>query len=219
MKPVLIDLFQIFVKSKYEQSANVKTTSSNSILLIFVSWWIFALIVNVTYRSMLVSMMVQKPMKHDTLQDLVDQGYDIVLRKNTTYMQMFLEAEERLINRLNILVNVINLRLGLFFRSTTLLLDKCEILPYIQTKKALVPIEFTMNLIHNRQSCSTTIDVKKFTKKAVSVTPHAWPFRPETPFVDDFNVYIKKHLNGNRSLSLTRKHCLIFRSVVKNVGK
>ncbi|KAJ3641572.1 hypothetical protein Zmor_028074 [Zophobas morio] len=173
------DIFLIFVKSKYEQSANVKTTGSNSTLVIFVSWWIFALIVNVTYRSMLVSMMVQKPMKHDTLQDLVDQGYDIVLRKNTTYMQMFLEAEERLINR-----------------STTLLLDKCEILPYIQTKKALVPIEFTMNLIHNRQSCSTTIDVKKLTKKAISVTPHAWPFRPETPFVDDFNVYIKKHLNG-----------------------
>ncbi|KAJ3641567.1 hypothetical protein Zmor_028069 [Zophobas morio] len=174
------NIFMIFVKSKYEQSANVKSSASNSILVIFLSWWIFALIVNVTYRSMLVSLMVQKPMKHDTLQDLVEQGYKIVLSGNPAYLQIFLAAEERLINS-----------------STTLLLDKCEVLSYIETNKALVPIEFSMNLIHIRKSCSkTTIDDRKFTKKAISVTPHAWPFRPETPFVDDFNVYIKKYLNG-----------------------
>ena len=101
VKQFLIDLFQIFVKSKYEQSVNVKTTASNSILVIFVSWWIFALIVNVIYRSMLVSLMIQKPVQDDTLQDLVDEGYQIVLRKDSGYMQLFLEAEARLINRLN----------------------------------------------------------------------------------------------------------------------
>ena len=89
------------MKSKYEQSVNVKTTASNSILVIFVSWWIFALIVNVIYRSMLVSLMIQKPVQDDTLQDLVDEGYQIVLRKDSGYMQLVLEAEARLINRLN----------------------------------------------------------------------------------------------------------------------
>ena len=101
VKLLLIALFQIFVKSKYEQSVNVNTTTSNSILVIFVSWWIFALIVNVIYRSMLVSLMIQKPVQDDTLQDLVDEGYQIVLRKDSGYMQLFLEAEALLINRLN----------------------------------------------------------------------------------------------------------------------
>ncbi|KAJ3641570.1 hypothetical protein Zmor_028072 [Zophobas morio] len=177
------DVFMIFVKSKYEQSVNVNTTTSNSILVIFVSWWIFALIVNVIYRSMLVSLMIQKPVQDDTLQDLVDEGYQIVLRKDSGYMQLFLEAEARLINR-----------------SKTLVLNKCEILPYVQSNKALVGIEFTLNLIHNLKYCSkvhhTIVDVRKFAKKTVSVTPHAWPFRPETPFIDEFNKYIKKLLNG-----------------------
>ncbi|KAJ3641566.1 hypothetical protein Zmor_028069 [Zophobas morio] len=178
LKLSLVDIFMIFLKSKYEQSANVKTGDS----VIFVSWWIFALIVNVIYRSMLVSLMVQKPVEHVTLQDLVDQGYEIVLQKNTTYMQIFLEPEERLINR-----------------STTLLFDKCEILPYVQTNKALVPAEFAMTFIHKINHCSTdrhSVDIKKFTKEVFSVTPHAWPFRPETPFIDEFNIYIQKLLNG-----------------------
>ena len=80
------------------------------------------------------------------------------------------------------------------------MLNKCEILPYVQSNKALVGIEFTLNLIHNLKYCSevhrTIVDVRKFAKKTVSVTPHAWPFRPETPFIDEFNKYIKKLLNG-----------------------
>lgn len=94
----------MFLKSKYEINTNIKTSRfqrmQNSILVIFVSWWIFALIVNVIYRSMLVSLIFEKPLEDVTFQDLVDQGYQIVLKKNTSYMKMFLDTEERLINRL-----------------------------------------------------------------------------------------------------------------------
>ncbi|XP_063913075.1 uncharacterized protein LOC135129757 [Zophobas morio] len=182
-----VDIFMMFLKSKYEINTNIKTSRfqrmQNSILVIFVSWWIFALIVNVIYRSMLVSLIFEKPLEDVTFQDLVDQGYQIVLKKNTSYMKMFLDTEERLINR-----------------STTLWLDKCEMFPYVQNNKALVPVELTMNLVQTVYHCSTLrhtiIDVKKFTNRAFGVTPHAWAFKSDAPFIDEFNVVVKKLLNG-----------------------
>lgn len=93
----------MFVKGRYEQSTNINTTvlknTHCSVLLVFTSWWIFVVVVNVIYKSQLASLLIPKPTQSVTFENLVDQGYEIIMNSNVTYEHMFLENEVRLIER------------------------------------------------------------------------------------------------------------------------
>jgi hypothetical protein len=92
------------VRTMFEQPVNVKNRFPKKvetpIFIILASWWIFSMIVNAIYKSKLSSLMVSTPTYRTTFGELVDEGYEIALDKTRNYIQMFLEEEESLINRL-----------------------------------------------------------------------------------------------------------------------
>ena len=80
-----------------------------------------------------------------------------------------------------------------------------------------------LNIIHFNTPClifnHTTEDVKKLSTEKFSVSPHAWPFRPGIPFVDEFNKGIKEVISGNWIFVYDLMTlCFYFRWVAEDVG-
>ncbi|CAH1379561.1 unnamed protein product [Tenebrio molitor] len=176
-----------FVRTMFEQPVNVKNRFPKKVetpvFIILASWWIFSMIINAIYKSKLSSLMVSTPTYRTTFGELVDEGYEIALDKTRSYIQMFLEEEESLINR----------------PSTIWENGMCDLHHYIGNNKALIAGEVTLNFLHSKIYCSDDGHSKlleRFSTQLFGVTPHAWLFKTDAPFVDRFSIHIKKVMGG-----------------------
>jgi hypothetical protein len=75
----------------------------------------------------------------------------------------------------------------------------CDLHNYIGNNKALIAGEVTLNFLHSKIYCSDDGHSKlleRLSTQLFGVTPHAWLFKTDAPFVDRFSIHIKKVMGG-----------------------
>jgi ABC-type amino acid transport substrate-binding protein len=99
----LTHFLQTFVRTGFEQPAKLRSLIPkkfcSTFLVFFSAWWIFSIVINTTYRSKLAASMISKPVMHVTLQELVDDGYEIVMDNSKKDINVFVEEEQLLISK------------------------------------------------------------------------------------------------------------------------
>jgi ABC-type amino acid transport substrate-binding protein len=96
-------LFQMLQQSNFEQPVNPKRPAPVkwTISILFVSWWLFSMIVGIIMKSRLTALMMHTPVPQATLTDLLNDKYQIMVDETVTksYMSTFIDSENLFITR------------------------------------------------------------------------------------------------------------------------
>lgn len=89
----------------YEQPTPLKKflqlRMPSTFFTLLTSWWLFTMIVNVSFKCRLTAYMVYTPEPPTTLKELLNEGYNIVIDKSklSSYLSIFEKEERSLILR------------------------------------------------------------------------------------------------------------------------